>query len=107
MMSSQEGARAAMNDGSMHVLGNGQLCAYGQGADLVQIFGPPYSAPELGRLVCDPPAQFQSWREPGAAIWNHRLPGVELTDFVDASLACLVRRQLLPVVVHYLQFPAG
>lgn len=82
------------NDGSLHCLGNGRFCAYEQGADILQLFGPPYSAPGLGRLTVDAPApiETQSMREPGTAIWTHTFPGVGMTDFVDARLPCLIRR---------------
>ncbi len=82
------------NDGSLHCLGNGRFCAYEQGPDILQMFGPPYSAPDLGRLVVDAPELFEgrSSREPGTAIWTHSFSGVELTDFVDACLPCLIRR---------------
>jgi hypothetical protein len=91
------------DSGSVHCLGNGRLCAYGQGPDLVQVFGPPYSAPSLGSLRLEGPdtATVVSRREPGCAIWTHALylgdpaagaPAAEITDFVDATLPCLVRR---------------
>jgi hypothetical protein len=96
--------------GSVHCLGNGRLCAYGQGPDLVQVFGPPYSAPSLGRIRLEAPdtVTVVSRREPGCAIWTHALyldpqtsgvPAAEITDFVDADLPCLVRwiRTSLPL----------
>ena len=53
--------------GSVHCLGNGRLCAYGQGPDLVQVFGPPYSAPSLGGIRLDLAGEVTvtSRREPG------------------------------------------
>ncbi len=83
----------------IHCLGNGRLCAYEQGPNILQVFGPPYSSPMLGSLMLDADASVraESRREPGAAIWTHQLfagdaPFAELTDFVDADLPCLVRR---------------
>ena len=59
--------------GSVHCLGNGRLCAYGQGPDLIQVFGPPYSAPSLGSIRLAVPGEVTviSRREPGCAIWTH------------------------------------
>jgi len=34
-----------LDDGSIHALGNGELMAYEQGPDVIQIFGPPYASP--------------------------------------------------------------
>lgn len=86
----------------IHCLGNGRLCAYEQGPDIIQVFGPPYSSPMLGAITLDAdtpgrPLRSESRREPGAAIWTHQLyaddmPVAEMTDFVDADLPCLVRR---------------
>jgi len=39
------------DDGSLHCLGNSQLCVYEQGPDITQVFGPPYSAPSIMRIV--------------------------------------------------------
>jgi hypothetical protein len=90
------------DDGSIHCLGNGRLCAYGQGPNLIQVFGPPYSAPTLGGLALDSssPIETHSEREAGTAIWTHRLLAGgqvvgEILDFVDADLPCFVRRMHL------------
>ncbi len=87
------------DDGSVHCLGNGLLCAYEVGPDIMQVFGPPYSSPVLGAVTLDvaEPVQVQSSREAGTAIWTHQLQKdgeswAEMVDFVDSSLPCLVRR---------------
>jgi hypothetical protein len=89
----------AHDDGSIHVLGNGRLCAYGQGPDLNQLIGPPYSGPQWGSLAVVEEAGLscRSRREPGTAIWVHTLedsrgPLAEFTDLVDSDLPCFVRR---------------
>ena len=103
------------SDTSIHCLGNGRLCAYEQGPQIIQVFGPPYSSPVLGALTVDLPAgvEVQSQREPGAAIWTHVLrvqgaPVAEMTDFVDAHLPCLVRRirTSIPLRLHLAPDPA-
>lgn len=85
-------------NGSVHCLGNGRLCVYGQGPDLLQIVGPPYSATNIGRMALEQPGlTCQSRRVQGTAIWQHRiaLDGREvavLTDFVDSEEPCFVRQ---------------
>ncbi len=87
------------DDGSIHCLGNGQLCVYEQGPNILQVFGPPYSSPVLGALTLevDGDVRVVSSREPGTAIWTHRLESggaawAEMVDFVDPALSCFVRR---------------
>lgn len=96
------------DDGSIHCLGNGRLCVYEQGPDLVQVFGPPYSAPAFYRftLEMDEAVSDLSERRQGTAIWAHRVnvagePAGEITDFVDRDLACLVRRFMLSASLHF------
>jgi hypothetical protein len=88
----------AIDDGSIHCLGNGHLCVYEQGPNIIQLFGPPYSSPMLGTLTLDVPGELmvRSQREPGTAIWTHQFVThgevwAEMVDFVDATLPCLVR----------------
>ena len=88
----------------IHAIGNGELCVYGRGADILQIFGPPYSSPSLLTLsLCDG-LQVASEREVGSSVWNHRLRdghGVagRHTDFVADGSPVFVRlfRQKRPV----------
>ena len=84
-------------DGSVHCLGNGRLCVYGQGPDIIQIFGPPYSTTSIGRAGLDQPGlTCQSRRVLGTAIWQHRIESegrvvAVVTDFVDSERPCFVR----------------
>lgn len=88
------------DDGSIHAMGNTHCCAYGQGPDIIQFFGPPYSSPESCaqlRLKPVPGLSVQSRRQQGAAIWLHEifLNGErigECRDMIDAKLNVLVRR---------------
>ncbi|MCC6488541.1 MAG: hypothetical protein IT364_13675 [Candidatus Hydrogenedentes bacterium] len=85
-------------NGSVHCMGNGRLCVYGQGPDLIQIFGPTYSTTTSGRVSLElPGATSESRRVPGAAIWEHRILAdgrliAVLTDFVQSELDCFVRQ---------------
>jgi len=86
------------DDGSVETLGNGRLLAYLRGPDLIHLWGPTLSSPNLAalRLAGPPGVETISRREAGAAIWQHevRLHGRtvgRITDGVDPELACLVR----------------
>ena len=76
------------DDGSVHCLGNGRLCAYEQGPNLIQVFGPPYSSPTFYSfaLAVDAGFEVRSERQAGTAIWTHQLfadgqPVGEMVDF--------------------------
>ncbi len=85
------------SDGSVHCLGNGRLCVYGQGPDVIQIFGPPYSTTNIGRISLEQEgATCQSRRVIGTAIWEHRVMQeghavAVMTDFVDSERPCFIR----------------
>jgi hypothetical protein len=79
-------------------LGNGRMAAYESGADMIQLFGPPYSSPSLLQMqLKNNDITVESNREPGTAIWIHTLRQEEevigsITDFVDSKLPCLIRK---------------
>jgi len=86
------------DEGSIHSLGNGKMCVYERGPEVMTVYSSPYSTPSFYRLQlsADAPIQARSVREQGAAIWRHRLfldgkQVGELTDFVDAEIPCFVR----------------
>ena len=86
------------DDGSVHCLGNGLLCVYEQGPNIIQAFGPPYSTASVLRLAIQTGQDVRSGsvRETGTAIWTHTLSRQEeqvgtLLDFVDTDLPCFVR----------------
>ncbi|MCL5270824.1 MAG: hypothetical protein M1457_09815 [bacterium] len=92
----------AVNDGGMHVMGNGRLCVYGRGLDLPQIFGPQYSAPTaLGvRVPVEPDWIIRAERVPGTAVWRHTIgaagsEAARIEDFVDYEHPFFVRRMEL------------
>lgn len=98
-------------DGSVHCLGNGRLCVYGQGPDVIQIFGPPYSTTNIGRITLQQPgAVARSRRVLGTAIWEHRidLDGREvavITDFIDSELPSFVRHVRSSVPLEFAFHP--
>ena len=87
------------DDGSIHALGDGELIAYEQGPDVIQVFGPPYGSPTALsiRLESATSTEAHSTREPGAAIWHHDIyqdskkVGAML-DFVDAKSPMFLRQ---------------
>ena len=87
-----------VNVDNIFCLGNGRLAAYEAKADIIQLFGPPYSSPSLLQMkLIDSTIQIKSEREIGTAIWNHTLIKKgkvigTITDFVDPKLPCLIRK---------------
>ncbi|MFH1615826.1 MAG: hypothetical protein ABIG61_12185 [Planctomycetota bacterium] len=87
------------DDGSIHCLGNSLFCVYEQGPDIIQIFGPPYSAPSVIRLLSTSESllEAESVRQENTAIWQHEIKtnGKKIgtiTDFVDSQAPCFIRR---------------
>ncbi len=80
----------------IHCIGNGGILAYLRGADIVQVFGPPYSAPSVLSLSVEGGIKTAAKREPGTAIWKYSLGGDggirgEAVDFCFADIPCFVR----------------
>lgn len=98
-------------NGSVHCLGNGRLCVYAEGPDVIQIFGPPYSTTSIGQVCLEQPGvTSQSRRVVGAAIWEHRITlngsvVAVLTDFVDSEQPCFVRTFETTVPLHFVYRP--
>jgi hypothetical protein len=87
------------NDGSIHSLGNGKMCIYEKGPDIITAYTGPYSSPSFLKMewLKDEQADSRSIREPGTAIWTHSLKSgtierAELLDFVDSETSCFVRK---------------
>lgn len=96
------------DDGSLHALGNGRLLAYGRGPDLVKLWGPHYTSPDLASLSLSGPAGLRSVssREGNAPIWHHALQISEtevgeIIDVVDRDLPFLVRRIVTSVPLMF------
>jgi hypothetical protein len=98
MMALQRSVFCQVNVDNIFCLGNGKMAAYGTGADILQLFGPPYSSPSLAKMTLqDSTIQVSSDRERYTAIWSHTLSraGVSagtVTDFVDATLPVFIRK---------------
>lgn len=76
---------------AIHSIGNGRVCAYANGLDILQLFGPHYSAPDTCTITLKAGADGrESRRLPETAVWSHRLfqNGQEtatVTDFAAAG----------------------
>ena len=98
MMVARQSLRAQTDIDNIYCMGNGRLAAYGNKADIIQLFGPPYSSPSmLKMMLADSSIEVRSSREEHTAIWTHTLlqQGVvigTITDFVDDRLPVLVRK---------------
>jgi hypothetical protein len=85
------------DSGAVHCLGNGRLCVYEQGPDIIQFFGPPYSTTTVGEITLKGDGiSCISKRAWGTAVWQHDLVAAEkrlavMTDLVAANLPCFVR----------------
>lgn len=85
------------DSGAVHCLGNGRLCVYEQGPDIIQFFGPPYSTTTVGEIALKGDSIFcNSKRARGTAVWQHEIVAAEkrlaiMTDFVVAGIPCFVR----------------
>lgn len=80
----------------LHCLGNGNYCAFGQGADIESIFGPGYSSPSYLQLTVQGSDSTCSSRMKGTAIWEHTLYRegkiiARFTDFIDSEAAIYTR----------------
>jgi hypothetical protein len=86
-----------VTDGSIHVLGNGKMCIYELGPDIVTSYTGPYSTPSYFTMQClSDQKGALSVRRQGTAIWTHTFTKgndklAELGDFVDAEIPCFVR----------------
>jgi hypothetical protein len=77
-------------------LGNGEMCVYEDKADIIQLFGPPYSSPSVFELRSGDRPEVVSEREKGTAVWTHtfRSDGEEkarITDFVATTMPAFIR----------------
>lgn len=77
-------------------IGNGRMFAGVQEGNWIQVFGPPYSSPNVFALSWEGDAWRQTERLSGAAVLRHTLACGEAVDFAAEGYTCLVRR----VVCH-------
>lgn len=90
-------SRAQTTIDNITCLGNGKMAVYETRADVIQLFGPPYSAPSVMEMKLDTTIGVVSEREKGTAIWRHTLFSAnkkigEITDYVVAGIPGFVRQ---------------
>ena len=96
------------DSGAIHALGNGKMCAYGQGPGIIKLYPGPLSAPSMFtlELISNHPIETKSLREEGTAVWKHQVSEEgtavgQILDFVDAELPVLVRKMHLTNNIQY------
>jgi len=72
---------------NVYSMGNGKMCAYGKDADILQIFGYPYSAPSMfGMFMTDRGITVRNTAELGTAVWQHAVYDIETDKMATASI---------------------
>lgn len=84
--------------GAVHVMGNGEILACGRGPELVNLYGPPYTSPNVLTMTVDYDGLLtnSAVREPGTAIWDHEIEAdgekaMEFVEFTASNLPAYVR----------------
>ncbi len=77
-----------MTNTAIHCLGNGHVCIYGKGADIIQAFGPDYSAPECftAGVNGDFDTKKISYRH-----YEHRSADCVITDYIPNGKSVFYR----------------
>ena len=87
-----------LNTNDIYCIGNGKLAAYFTKANVIQLFGPPYSSPSILEMILnDPDLSVNSKRFTGSSIWTHKITknGSEvgnIVDFVHSERPILIRQ---------------
>jgi hypothetical protein len=79
------------DDGSIHVIGNGEMLTYFQGPNIAYLFGPPYSSPSSLKMEAECGERsitVASDRERDTAIWHHAFceDGIHIMKMTDYML---------------------
>jgi len=89
---------AGIGGHAVHSMGNGKIVAYGQGINIINLFGPPYSSPNILTLeiIFEDDFTNQLRRTPKTAVWNHCLSSgkdefLNFTEFVDSEIPVYFR----------------
>ncbi len=88
----------------IHAIGNGQIMSYGRGPELMQLFGPNYSSPNMLSMVAIPGERMtaESHRIPETHCWQHELSQGTLIDLAPREIPCWVRHWTLNSPVRFL-----
>lgn len=89
---------SSKDSGSLHVMGNGKMVAFGRGADLAALHAPPISSPSLLSIMTKSSEliQDEAMRVDGSATWTHELTSgttrlCDYTEFVSSEFSAYVR----------------
>ena len=87
-----------LNTNNIYCIGNGKLAAYFTKANIIQLFGAPYSSPSILEMILNnPDLSVNSKRITGSSIWTHSITkgGSEvgtIVDFIDSERPVLIRQ---------------
>lgn len=79
------------DNGCVHCIGNGRICVYEEGPQIIQIFGAPYSAPIFASASLTDVTACTSRRVFRSAVWEHTLPQGTITDLADSESCSFIR----------------
>jgi len=93
-------------DKGVHAIGDGNICVYGQGSNIIQLFGAPYSTPSMLRLTLAGTDSVKSHRINGTAVWNHQIIRGNsvistVTDFISSLTGSFIREISAKAEVTY------
>ena len=74
---------------TVHCLGNGRICVYGRGAEVLQAFGPEYSSPTAFSMTAE--LADVKTRKLSHIAFSHVSPEAELLDFLPKGADLFVR----------------
>ncbi len=84
---------------AIQCLGNGKMCIYEKGPDIIAAYTGPYSSPCFLEMewIKSAGAESHSDRKSGTAIWTHKIVAgsngiAEIVDFVDSETPCFLRK---------------
>lgn len=91
------------NPSAIHVIGNGRTIGYSRGPEIVQLFGPTYSSPNIismstaanEHIIC------KSKRVSDTGIWRHELKRGYIEDCAPHSPSCFIRHWELDQPVKF------
>lgn len=97
------------NKGTLHACGNGKLCCYLDGPDLIQLFGPCYSSPNFVtmNLIQKEGRNYSDHIEQDSlgGVFYHALSDGQntgtITEFVHAELPVYIQSRILPADMEF------
>ncbi|MHB1484714.1 MAG: hypothetical protein ACYCYI_08620 [Saccharofermentanales bacterium] len=92
---------------AVHCIGNGKVCTYFRGPEIIQMFGPNYSTPNaLSMKMVNGGISFEAQRITDTAIWNHKLYEFncsigEVTDFTAKDSPVMIRDMNFDKIIEW------